>query len=41
MHTALVARLLQDRSAWELVHLPVMEQEMPIPSLLRPARLSA
>src|SRR6185312_3343496 len=23
MHTALVSRLMQDRSAWELVHLPV------------------
>ena len=23
MHTALVARLLKDRSAWELVHVPV------------------
>ena len=24
MHTALVARLLKDRSAWELAHVPVM-----------------
>jgi hypothetical protein len=23
MHTALVARLLKDRSAWELAHVPV------------------
>ena len=41
MHTALVARLLQDRSAWELVHLPVQEEEISIPSLLHPATLSA
>ena len=41
MHTALVARLLQDRSAWELVHLPVQEEEIAIPSLLHPATLSA
>ena len=41
MHTALVARLLQDRSAWELVHLPVQEEEISIPSLLQPATLSA
>lgn len=31
MHTALVARLLQDRSAWELVHLPVQEEKSPFP----------
>jgi UDP-3-O-[3-hydroxymyristoyl] N-acetylglucosamine deacetylase len=29
MHTALVSRLMQDRSAWELVHLPV-ENELPM-----------
>ncbi len=28
MHTALVSRLMQDRSAWELVHLPA-ESELP------------
>ncbi len=28
MHTALVSRLMQDRSAWELVHLPA-EKEVP------------
>ena len=26
MHTALVSRLLKDRSAWELAHVPVTEQ---------------
>ena len=41
MHTALVARLLQDRSAWELVHLPVQEEEIDTPSRLHPATLSA
>jgi UDP-3-O-[3-hydroxymyristoyl] N-acetylglucosamine deacetylase len=25
MHTALVSRLLKDRSAWELAHVPVAE----------------
>ena len=41
MHTALVARLLQDRSAWQLVHLPVQEEEVAVPALLRPATVSA
>jgi len=27
MHTALVSRLLKDRSAWELAHVPVESQE--------------
>ena len=34
MHTALVARLLKDRSAWELAHVPVenaAKQSMPKP----------
>jgi len=32
MHTALVARLLRDRSAWELVHLPASETPRATPS---------
>lgn len=30
MHTALVSRLMQDRSAWELVHLPVEPETAPM-----------
>ncbi|MGH9615483.1 MAG: UDP-3-O-acyl-N-acetylglucosamine deacetylase [Acidobacteriaceae bacterium] len=41
MHTALVARLLQDRSAWELVHLPAQQEEIAVSSPLHPAVLSA
>ena len=33
MHTALVSRLMQDRSAWELVHLPA---ESALPTIQRP-----
>jgi UDP-3-O-[3-hydroxymyristoyl] N-acetylglucosamine deacetylase len=36
MHTALVSRLLADRSAWELVTLPLREREpMPVPARAR------
>jgi len=37
MHTALVSRLLKDRSAWELAHVPVEtgsaqeEEQIPLP----------
>ena len=32
MHTALVSRLMKDRSAWELAHVPVAEAEVEEPS---------
>ena len=47
MHTALVSRLLKDRSAWELAHVPVEAQEtrehetMSGSTLSRPALMSA
>jgi UDP-3-O-[3-hydroxymyristoyl] N-acetylglucosamine deacetylase len=47
MHTALVSRLLKDRSAWELAHVPVETQEtaeheiMSGSALARPALVSA
>jgi UDP-3-O-[3-hydroxymyristoyl] N-acetylglucosamine deacetylase len=47
MHTALVSRLLKDRSAWELAHVPVEAQHtreqktMSGSTLSRPALLSA
>lgn len=42
MHTALVARLLQDRSAWELVHLPAEEDSASMQSvMISPTALSA
>lgn len=42
MHTALVSRLLQDRSAWELVHLEVEESTAPVREMRAPhAALSA
>lgn len=37
MHTALVSRLMQDRSAWELVHLPVEQELSAAPDLTMPA----
>ncbi len=42
MHTALVSRLMQDRSAWELVHLPV-ESELTViqPRIVPATALSA
>ena len=42
MHTALVSRLLQDRSAWELVHLPAEQESDAISEAIPPiAALSA
>ena len=47
MHTALVARLLKDRSAWELAHVPVPDSAVEesavanVTSLRRPALVSA
>lgn len=48
MHTALVSRLLKDRSAWELAHVPVAaepdekaESILPIEEAGRPALMSA
>jgi len=32
MHTALVSRLMRDRSAWELVHLPASDADSAMPS---------
>ncbi|HEX4021611.1 MAG TPA: UDP-3-O-acyl-N-acetylglucosamine deacetylase [Acidobacteriaceae bacterium] len=40
MHTALVSRLMRDRSAWELVHLPASDTESDIPATLA-ARMAA
>ena len=37
MHTALVSRLMQDRSAWELVHLPAEQEAVAAPRLTVPA----
>ncbi len=37
MHTALVSRLMQDRSAWELVHLPAEADTPPPPQETMPA----
>jgi len=37
MHTALVSRLMQDRSAWELVHLPAEREMVDAPNLTIPA----
>jgi len=37
MHTALVARLMKDRSAWELAHVPVTTPEEQESSNLRTA----
>jgi UDP-3-O-[3-hydroxymyristoyl] N-acetylglucosamine deacetylase len=37
MHTALVSRLLKDRSAWELAHVPVAASSEQIPELTAPA----
>src|SRR6202041_3282922 len=46
MHTALVSRLLKDRSAWELAHVPVAapstdEENLPTVAVGRPAFLGA
>ncbi len=42
MHTALVSRLLQDRSAWELVHLAAEEESAAMPPvMIPPTALSA
>jgi UDP-3-O-[3-hydroxymyristoyl] N-acetylglucosamine deacetylase len=38
MHTALVSRLLRDRSAWELVHVPAEEAPKPRAGSFSPAR---
>lgn len=37
MHTALVSRLMQDRSAWELVHLPAEKEAPAVPRQIVPA----
>jgi UDP-3-O-[3-hydroxymyristoyl] N-acetylglucosamine deacetylase len=44
MHTALVSRLLKDRSAWELIHVPIHdpaqpEPELPLAAVQQPAAL--
>jgi UDP-3-O-[3-hydroxymyristoyl] N-acetylglucosamine deacetylase len=49
MHTALVSRLLKDRSAWELAHVPVetkpaqeeVEETLPGGALSSPALMNA
>lgn len=43
MHTALVSRLMKDRSAWELTRVPVeaVEPEVEVPALNSPALLGA
>jgi UDP-3-O-[3-hydroxymyristoyl] N-acetylglucosamine deacetylase len=45
MHTALVAKLMKDRSAWEMVHVPAKvephDERMTIASMRRPALLGA
>ena len=48
MHTALVSRLLKDRSAWELAHVPVWAAEeqaeatpLPVEPVARPALMGA
>ena len=44
MHTALVSRLLKDRSAWELAHIPVQfpacEEEPALPAVVRSPALA-
>ncbi len=37
MHTALVSRLLKDRSAWELAHVPVAAEPAPEPATVKAA----
>jgi len=46
MHTALVAKLMKDRSAWEMVHVPVLaaepkDERITVPAMRRPALLGA
>lgn len=41
MHTALVSRLLKDRSAWELAHIPLEQPDVAATEALFPALLGA
>ena len=46
MHTALVARLLKDRSAWEMVHVPAKavepeDERQPVAAMRQPALIGA
>jgi len=46
MHTALVARLMKDRSAWELAHVPAVAAEpegesLTVAAMRRPALMGA
>jgi len=47
MHTALVAKLMKDRSTWEMVHVPAKpstetaEERLTVPSMGRPALIGA
>jgi hypothetical protein len=34
MHAALVSRLLKDRSAWELAHVPVASESAPVEEMV-------
>ena len=46
MHTALVARLMKDRSAWEMAHVPAQatepeDERMSVAAMRQPALIGA